>query len=452
MFRRFSAIVLAFILSIGIMGYGNVSPTKKNVPFTVSAKSNRFDKNGKIEETVLIDQDNIKVTAKSLKYEDNEAKLELLLENNSGVNLTFISGSIGYSANSVNGYMMPEMYMNEDVGTGEQKSVEVYIDLKELQLIYGINSIADIEVGIYTTDDDNNETIYDPKKITTSLADTYDYKKDTYQQAMRSNKIRTVMGRVTYWKEKQFYNESDVSINSIALLTNKDGEQIFCIEFKNNSGKMVNASISNVAVNDLILGSGNLWSMTTVNAGTRGVEYFSLNQLLNKKSRDTIRFGKPTTISFDVALSDKDNNDISSSERIKIKVSSLTKSYKVSKKPSFDSNGIKVTELGIYKKKDKYESYPYRILFAVENTGSEHVYATCDYDSLLINGKTVDFIDSGIGLPEKKTGIMYIDFSKDSAKEIGIKSVDDIKNIEFKFIARDDSYNTVVDEQYNETR
>ena len=47
---------------------------------------------------------------------------------------------------------------------------------------------------------------------------------------------------------------------------------------------------------------------------------------------------------------------------------------------------------------------------------------------------------------------MYIDFSKDSAKEIGIKSVDDIKNIEFKFIARDDSYNTVVDEQYNETR
>ena len=122
----------------------------------------------------------------------------------------------------------------------------------------------------------------------------------------------------------------------------------------------------------------------------------------------------------------------------------MTKSYKVSKKPSFDSNG--------YKKKDKYESYPYRILFAVENTGSEHVYATCDYDSLLINGKTVDFIDSGIGLPEKKTGIMYIDFSKDSAKEIGIKSVDDIKNIEFKFIARDDSYNTVVDEQYNETR
>ena len=51
-------------------------------------------------------------TATELSYTDYSAELNLLIENNSDKNLSFISGSMGYSCNAVNGYMVNDGYLN----------------------------------------------------------------------------------------------------------------------------------------------------------------------------------------------------------------------------------------------------------------------------------------------------------------------------------------------------
>lgn len=62
-----------------------------------------FSETAEIEETVMIDENDIKITATGLKYTSYSVELELDIENNSDKALSFISGSLGYSCNSVNG-------------------------------------------------------------------------------------------------------------------------------------------------------------------------------------------------------------------------------------------------------------------------------------------------------------------------------------------------------------
>ena len=51
-------------------------------------------------------EDNVKITATGLKYTAYEVKVSLTIENNTDKSLSFRSGTMGYSCNSVNGYMV----------------------------------------------------------------------------------------------------------------------------------------------------------------------------------------------------------------------------------------------------------------------------------------------------------------------------------------------------------
>ena len=66
----------------------------------------QFQTGAGIEETVLVDQDGIRITATELTYTGNRPELHVRLENNTDETLKFISGSIGYNVNAVNGYMV----------------------------------------------------------------------------------------------------------------------------------------------------------------------------------------------------------------------------------------------------------------------------------------------------------------------------------------------------------
>ncbi len=68
-------------------------------------------------------------------------------------------------------------------------NTKVSFSLNELQ-VYGIHTIADIELGIYTTD--YNSIYYEPKKIVTSVAERYDYKTDTYKKAMEQGEVEAM--------------------------------------------------------------------------------------------------------------------------------------------------------------------------------------------------------------------------------------------------------------------
>lgn len=84
---------------------------QQDVDDTVEAADTKSDKNqdigtksfsceGIIEETVMVDESDIKITATDLCYTDYAVQLNLTIENNSDKDLSFVSGSIGYSCNT----------------------------------------------------------------------------------------------------------------------------------------------------------------------------------------------------------------------------------------------------------------------------------------------------------------------------------------------------------------
>lgn len=143
-----------------------------------------------ISETVLLDEQGVKVTAKSL---ENDALLgpevKLLIENNSGKDLTFQTRS-----SSVNGYMISTI-MSVDVADGKKANDSLTFSDTELKAC-GIQTIADMEFSfhIFTTED--WETYIDTPliQLKTSAAETYNYIfDDTGDLAYDDNGIKIVV-------------------------------------------------------------------------------------------------------------------------------------------------------------------------------------------------------------------------------------------------------------------
>lgn len=212
-----------------------------------------FNTEGTIEETVLIEENSVKVIAKDLQYTNDYAELSLIIENNSEKNYTFYSGTLGYSCNSVNGYMIDDGYFNTDVAAGKKANEVMKFDLKQL-MTFGINEIADVQIGIGMNDEDYNETHFEPVQIKTPLAEKYDYKKDTYQTAMENKVVETLYGmKLLSYSDKELYNKNGLKIVSEAVIEKSGGERAVFVEIVNDTAETLHSSFSDISLNDLVV-------------------------------------------------------------------------------------------------------------------------------------------------------------------------------------------------------
>ena len=102
-----------------------------------------------IEETLLVDEGGVKITAKGLRMGGLFGpELKLLIENNSGKDLTVQCRNV-----SVNGYMVETM-MSVDVVNGKKANDSITFMASDLE-ICGITAIADMELSfhMFTTAD-----------------------------------------------------------------------------------------------------------------------------------------------------------------------------------------------------------------------------------------------------------------------------------------------------------
>lgn len=127
-----------------------------------------------ISETVLVDEAGVKITAKSLATDGIfGTEIKLLIENNSGKDLTFQCRNA-----SVNGYMVETM-MSVDVANGK-KANDSLTFMKSALEAYGIEAIADMEISFHIFDMAKFDTYLDTDavQIKTSIADTFEYTYD----------------------------------------------------------------------------------------------------------------------------------------------------------------------------------------------------------------------------------------------------------------------------------
>lgn len=117
-----------------------------------------------ISETVLMDSDGIKITAKSLdKSGWMGPELKLLIENNTAQNLTVQARSV-----SVNGYMVGSS-LSADVAAGKKANDELTLTASDLE-ISGIETITDIEFSFHIFDTDSWDAYKDSELVSVKTA------------------------------------------------------------------------------------------------------------------------------------------------------------------------------------------------------------------------------------------------------------------------------------------
>ena len=100
--KRLMMVMVAMGMACSLMACGLSGNTQDSEKTLTSKKDNfgftlgKFSKKATIEEKVLYDKDNVKITATNLEYGEEAANLKLKIENNSKKKLTFSAGTMGY--------------------------------------------------------------------------------------------------------------------------------------------------------------------------------------------------------------------------------------------------------------------------------------------------------------------------------------------------------------------
>ena len=203
-----------------------------------------------IPETVLLEESGVKITAKSLEMDGIFGpEIKLLIENNSGKDLTFQCKNA-----CVNGYMAETM-MSVDVVNGKKANDSLIFAASSFEAC-GIDTIADMEIAFHIFDTAEWETYLDTDAIQlkTSIADTYEYTfDDSGSLAYDGNGVKIVIKGLA----------EDESIFGPSIV----------VYMENNSDKDITVQTRDVSINGFM-----------VNA------MFSCNVVAGKKAVDTITF------------------------------------------------------------------------------------------------------------------------------------------------------------------
>lgn len=178
--KRIVSVLLAVLLLLSLVGCGGSSSGGTQNPDDAVNSGNTQDDQQKtdatptdvsIEETVLLDEAGIKITAKSMDVDSwLGAEVKLLIENDSGQDVT-----IQCRNSSVNGYMVDNI-MSVDVVNGKKANDSLTFMSSDLEAC-GIKTIADMEFSfhIFTTEDWDTYLDTPQIQLKTSAADTYTY-------------------------------------------------------------------------------------------------------------------------------------------------------------------------------------------------------------------------------------------------------------------------------------
>ena len=394
-----------------------------------------------IEPTVLVDENGIKITANDIKYANNQIQLGLTLENNTEKDISVTAGTIGYSVNSINGYMMRDGYVNADIAPGMKSNETVYFDTSELELM-GVTDVADIEIGFNIDDKDyNNIMKTGPIAIKTSLADSYDCGKDSFQEALNTGNFGRYGADIVTVKNDEIYNQNGIVIGTEALL-DKDGNQLVILEAENTGAQPVNLRIGSIEINGLVITSGD-WEAQNVNAGKKLLISESLDNLLPKEAANAVGISDIKSLGLDISQKDLDYNDILDPMPVSVAFTEDAGEYAASGTPVVDENGVQITPCGGY-----VEEYGgLKLLYILKNTSNAPVTYDVAYGTFAANSFMIDpSVYSKTAAPGKSVLLEVEIFESDMEKN-NITKLEDITDVQFTLEMKDQNYHTIGEEK-----
>ncbi|MBP0965005.1 MAG: catabolite control protein A [Oscillospiraceae bacterium] len=407
-------------------------------------KLGKFSETATIEETVLIDEDDIKITAKELVYTGGLAEVKLTIENNSDQDLSFLCATISYCCNSVNGYMAGEGYLNCEVAAGKKANDSISFNTDEL-LLHGITEISDIELGFFTRDEEYNYIYYPPCQIKTSAFEHYDYSENSYQEIITSNAaMNTFDYDMTYFSTDELYNENGVKLLSSGIMVNSDGEPALLVELENSNDSRIDMSIADIAINGLVV-SSSTWSCKTINAGKRIIMEVDLSSALDSQYWDIYGIKEVGSVSFTLQQDNADGDEITEETPIEIAVPKTKAEFDRTGKEIYNSNELRIVYKTIVEDTSEYSLYM-PVLLLAENIGEKTLNIEDIYDSLSVNGYMTDYVCYGKEIKSGESAVLEILIEESSLEDNDIGSASEINEVEIGFEIKSGS--NTIDEPY----
>lgn len=402
-----------------------------------------FQRTATIEETVLVDEYDVRIIATGISYDSYSAKLGLIFENNSEKDICFTSGSIGYSCNSVNGYMLETGYINCDVVAGKKAKGTISFDY-DLLMLCGIYEIADIEIGFDIRDDDYNHIYSGPRQVKTSIADGYDYEVVGYRKTIANEVLQNMLGyRVSFLSDEILYNQNGLAVVYNCLMVNANGEAFLMLEVENSSAESVVVTSSDIYLNGLGIYSST-WSSDIINPGKTGAVELNLSDMLDGNSWDAYGLQEIGAVSLSLNFTNTDGNFLSSPAVIMSGNPNALSGFDKGGREVYNSNDIRIVMKDIVESDSDYRDDMY-ILFYIENNAADTISLNEVYKSFSVNGYMMDYTMSTVTVKGGTCSALEIMLWESDLEENGIASSDEINEIEFSIEIRD-SYNNKIDE------
>lgn len=268
-----------------ISSVGNGESTETSTEETTETKDEVT-----IEETVLVDQDGIKITATGMDSNLFGPELNILIENNTDTNLTFQVRN-----SSVNGYMADTM-MSQEVASGKKSNTEITFTANGLKEC-GIDTFANMEFSFHIFTTENWDTYLDTDIITveTSAAATYTQTVDDSGTVFYDQDGIKIIG-------KGLSSNDSIFGPGLILYIENNSDKNFTVQVRDTSvnGFMIDTSMSQeVIVGKKAITAVTFFSTSLEDNGITDIESIETSfHVFDTENWDTIVDTDPITINF----------------------------------------------------------------------------------------------------------------------------------------------------------
>ena len=202
-----------------------------------------------IDEQILVDQDNIVITA--MKYVTDSIwgdGIKLLLENNSDKDVM-----VGCNALIVNDYMITDLFASE-VATGKKANETIYLSSAQLNAA-GIENVGKVEIYFHVYDSTTFDKIFDTECVTIQTSEYANM--DTTPNDAGS----------------ELYNEGGIRIVGKTVDEDSFWGTAILLYCENNSGKNVGISVDDMSINGFMMSP---FFSTTVYDGKKSIDEITI--------------------------------------------------------------------------------------------------------------------------------------------------------------------------------
>ena len=437
--KRIFAMTAAAAIVLGLCAQPALAAAEDYV--TSNEEVEMFAEAATIQETVLVDEADVKITAKALTYDSWSATLSLTLENNTDKNLTYYSTPYEKCWNSING-IMSDFYFSETVNAGKKANTSITFYADDLMKL-GITDIADIEISFEIEDHDSYETYLktDVFKIETSIAGSYVYPETPALSSLTNAYVLNEVEYTTMYYSDEPEGDGDVVIKAKWIGTDWSNDTLLKMEIYNGSDQRIAVKPTLAALNGLYVSASS--STSYISAGKSGIVELTLNSLIDNNVKSWVGMDEIGKIVMNYDILDEDDSKIGEGVA-NIEIPGAVTEAEYAGIELVNESGIKLEGIAVTQEDSSYSNDVY-FVFVAENTTGKTVELGCEYGSASVNGFMTSLSSNYPVIPDGEKGLYILTLYDWYFEDCDIESFEDITEMEAVFEAFESgTYNTVV--------